>query len=149
MESALPGKLFSAQRAPGWTSRHFRHQLAIPLLEQMRLSKVRSLLSDPSPIDPIDPIDRGTVCKTKSALRTPGVEQVDWPHPVSLAMMSQSLPADGKHPQMKCVNVDDGLKALVQRTCPSDTTNGSCPIAWLSLSSALEAIHHLEVLLFM
>ena len=36
-QSAIPGKLFSTRHTPVWTSHHFRHQFAIPLLEQMRL----------------------------------------------------------------------------------------------------------------
>ena len=36
-EFAIPGKLFSAQPGPVWTSHHFRHHFSIPLLEQMWL----------------------------------------------------------------------------------------------------------------
>jgi hypothetical protein len=44
-ESAIPGKLFSTKTTPVWTSRHFRRQFAIPLLEQMRLKGEPTLRS--------------------------------------------------------------------------------------------------------
>jgi hypothetical protein len=44
-ELVVPGKLFSAQATPAWTSHHFQHQFAIPLLEQMRLKGEPALWS--------------------------------------------------------------------------------------------------------
>ena len=44
-ESAIFGKLFSTRRTPVWTSHHFRHQFAIPFLNQVHLKEEPTLCS--------------------------------------------------------------------------------------------------------